>query len=61
MSGLEPRQKLAWDLNPCGWASNLAKIHGPPTEITHLILGPSETQIIDVSLQKEFSEKQSDR
>ena len=61
VSGLEPRQKPAWDLNPCGWASNLAQIHDLPTEITHLVLGPSVTRVLDVLLQKEFSEKQSDR
>ena len=48
------------DLNLCGWASNLAQIHDLPTKITHLVLGPSVTQVLDVSLQKEFSEKQSD-
>ena len=28
-----------WDLNPCSQDSNLAKTHGLPTEITHLVLG----------------------
>ena len=46
---LEP---LCQDLNP-------AKTH--PTEITHLVSGPNKAQVFDVSLQKEFSERQSDR
>ena len=50
-----------WDLNPRGWDSNLAKTHSLPTEITHLVSGLNEAQVLDVSSQKEFSERQSDR
>ena len=32
-----------------------------PAEITHLLSGLNEAQVLDVSLQKEFSETQSDR
>ena len=49
-----------WDLNPGGWDSNPAKTPSLPTEITHLVLGLNEAQVLDVSLQKEFSERQSD-
>ena len=59
--GLEPGQNSDWDLNPCGRDSNLAKTHGLPTEITYLVSGLNEAQILDVSSQKEFSERQSDR
>ena len=54
--GLEPSQNRAWDLNPCGWDSNSAK-----TQTTYLLSGPNEAWVLDVSLQKEFSERQSDR
>ena len=43
-----------WDLNP-------GKTHGLPTKITHLISGLSEAQVLDVSSQKEFLERQTDR
>ena len=59
--GLEPSQNPDWDLNPCDWDSNPAKTHGLLTEITHLISGLNEAQVLDVSSQKEFSERQSDR
>ena len=52
MLGLELGQNLAWDLN---------KTHSPPTEITDLVSGPKEVQVLDVSSQKKFSERQSDR
>ena len=48
-----------WDLNPCGWDSNPAKTHGLPTEMIDLALGPNEAQVLDISSQKEFSERQS--
>ena len=32
-----------------------------PTEVTLLVSGPDEAQVLDFSLQKEFSERQSDR
>ena len=60
-AGLEPGQNPDWDLNPHGWDSNAAKTHSLPTETTHLVLGLNEAQILDVSLQKEFTERPSDR
>ena len=47
MLGLELGQNLAWDLNP-------AKTHSPPTEITDLVSGPNEVQVLDVSSQKKI-------
>ena len=38
-----------------GQDSNLAKTHRLPTEITHLVAGLNEAQVLDVSSQKEFS------
>lgn len=32
-----------------------------PTEIRHLVSGPNEALVLDVLLQKEFSERQRDR
>ena len=55
--GLKPSQNPAWDLNPCGCNLNSAKTHGLPTEITDLVSGPNEAQVLDVSSQKEFSER----
>ena len=49
-----------WDLNPHGWDLNLAKTLSLPNEITHLVSGPNEAQALDVSLQKESNERQSD-
>ena len=59
--GPEGSQNPAWDSNPCGWDSNPAKVHTLPPEISDLVLGPNEAQFLDVSLQKEFSERQSNR
>ena len=51
-----------WDFEqPTCWDSNPAKTHGLPVEITHLVSGLNEAQVLDVSLQKEFSERQRDR
>ena len=50
-----------WDLNLCGRDLNPAKTHSLPTEITHLVSGLNEAQVLDVSSQKEFGERQSDR
>ena len=47
--GLEPGQNPDWDLNPHGWDSNLAKTQGILTEITHLVSGLNEAQVLDVS------------
>ena len=58
--GLEPSQTPDWDLNPHNWDSDPAQTHSLPTEITHLVSGLNEAQVLDVSSQKEFSEKQSD-
>ena len=41
--------------------SNPAKTHSLPTVITHLVSGLNEAQVLDVSSQKEFSERQSVR
>ena len=50
-----------WDLNPRCLDSNPAKTHSLPTEITHLVSGLNEAWFLDVSSEKEFSERQSDR
>ena len=52
---------LRLGLEPMCWDSNLAKTHGLPTEITHLVSEPNEAQTLDVSSQKEISERESDR
>ena len=39
--------------------SNPSKTHDLPTEITNLVLRPNEVQALDVSLQKEVTERQS--
>ena len=39
----------------------MAKSYDLPTEITHLVSGLNETQVLDVTLQKGFSERQSDK
>ena len=54
-------EQTACDLNPYVWNSNPAKIHSLPTEITDLVSGPNEIQVLDISSQKQFSERQSDR
>ena len=59
--GLTPGQNPDWDLNPRGWDSNPAKTHSLPTETTHLVSGLHEAQVLDVSSQKEFTERPSDR
>ena len=48
-------------MNPRGRDLNPAKTLGLPTEITDLVTGPNEAQVLDISSQKEFSERQSDR
>ena len=45
-----------WDLNPSVQDLNQAITYGLPTEITHLVSGLNEAQVLDVSSQKEFSE-----
>jgi len=45
---------VLWDLNP-------VKTHGLPTAITGLVSEPNEAQVLDVSSQKEFSERQTGR
>ena len=52
---------LRLGLEPTRQDSNLAKTHGLPTEIIHLVSGLNEAQVLDVSSQKEFSERQSNR
>ena len=51
---------LRLGLEPTCQNSNMAQTHSLPTEITHLVSGLNEAQVLDVSSQKEFSEKQSD-
>lgn len=48
---LEPSQNPDWFLNLCFFL----------IRITHLTSGLTETQVINASAQKEFSERQSDR
>ena len=56
-----------WDLNPRGGARTQSEPrlglepHCLLIEITHLVSGLNEALVLDVSLQKEFSERQSDR
>ena len=59
--GLKHSQDPVWNLNPHRWDSNPAQRHGFPTEIIDLVSGPNEAQVLDVSLQKELNERQSDR
>ena len=40
---------------------NSAKTHGLPTKITDLVSAPNRAQVLNVSLQKAFSERQNDR
>ena len=44
--------KSDWDLNPCSWDSSGVKTQGLLTEITHLVSGLNEAQVLDVSSQK---------
>ena len=60
-----------WDLNPCPgtWSQPKPSLGYEPTWLElkssqnpwYLFSGPNETQVLDVSSQKEFSERQSDR
>ena len=43
------------------WDSNPAKTYGLPNKIKDLVSGPNKTQVLDVSSQKEFSERLRDR
>ena len=53
-AGIPTQPKLnIWDLNP-------VKTHGLPTAITGLVSEPKEAQVLDVSSQKEFHERQTD-
>ena len=47
-----------WKLNPCAGTQAQPK---PTTNITHLVSGLNYAQVLDVSCQKEFSEKVVDR
>ena len=64
--GVETMQ-LRLGLEPTCWDSSPAKTqigtwtHGLLTEITHLVSGLNEAQVLNVSSQKEFSERQSDK
>lgn len=65
--GLKPSQNPVWDSNPHGWDSNPAKTllgtwtHDLLIRITHPMSGLTEVQVLCVSAQKEFSERQGDR
>ena len=48
-------------IEPIHWDSNTVKGHCLPTEITYLVSEFNETQVLDGSSWKEFSERQSDR
>ena len=48
-------------LEPMCLDLNLTKIHGLTIMVTHLVSGVNEAYVLDVSSQKEFSERQSDR
>ena len=61
MLGLQPGQNPVWDTNLHDQDSNTAKTQGLPTKTRHLVSGLNEAQVIEVSLQKKFSERQSDR
>ena len=56
MAGIETVH-LRLGLEPTCWDSNPAKTHSLPTEITHLVSGLNEAQVLDVSSQKELSER----
>ena len=45
-AGLEPGQNPDWDLNPRLQDLNPAKTYSLPTEITHLVSGLNETQVL---------------
>ena len=52
--GLEPSQNPDWELEPT-WLALEPGQNGqviPPTEITHLVSGLNEAQVLDVSSQK---------
>ena len=59
--GLKP---MCWDLNPAkpclGLESPWLGLK-PSQNPQYLVLGPGEAQVLDVSSQKEFSERQNDR
>ena len=66
LPGLEPSQNPDWDLNPPPGT----RIQPNPVwdlnsqfkiRITHQVSGPTEVQVLHASVQKEFSERQSDR
>ena len=54
--GLEPGQNPDWDLNPCS-RTHPAKTHSLPTEVTYLVSGLNEAQVLDVSLQNSVRDK----
>ena len=58
--GFNPGQNPDSDSNPRSRDLNPATTNSLPNEITHLVSGLNEAQVLDISLQKEFSEKQSD-
>ena len=55
--GLEP---MGWDVNPAKTQTG-TRTHGLLIEITHLVSGLNEAQVLDVSSQEGFSERKSDK
>ena len=53
MTGTQTQPKPAWDLNARGWELK------PSQNPLYLVSEPNEAQVLDVSSQKEFSERQS--
>ena len=60
--GLEP---MCWDTNPpktlLGTWTHMAGTQEPSNNSQYLVSGPNKAQVLDVSSQKEFSERQRDR
>ena len=50
-----------WDLNPRAGTQTHVLGLKPSQNPWYLVSGPNEAQVLDVSLQKEVSERQSDR
>ena len=69
--GLKPSQNPGWDLTqvagiqtepkPCLRLEPMWLGLKPSQNPRYLVSGPNETQVLDVSSQKKFSERQSDR
>ena len=51
---------MGWDVNPAKTQTG-TRTHGLLIEITHLVSGLNEAQVLDVSSQEGFSERKSDK